>query len=124
MPNLWPSGVKGGVQIFRGVFVCVSFFRDAPMACGDSQARDRIRAVAANLHHSHSKAGSLTHWAKPGIAPVFSGMPIRFVSAEPWKELPHMFSFKPALLEFPSNFAGVFSSHWFSEVVGMTEESM
>ena len=28
------------------------------MAYGDSQARGRIAAVAANLHHSHSNAGS------------------------------------------------------------------
>ena len=28
------------------------------MACGGSQARDRIGAVAASLHHSHSNARS------------------------------------------------------------------
>ena len=34
------------------------FSRAAPAACGDSQARGRIGAVAAGLHHSHGNAGS------------------------------------------------------------------
>ena len=34
------------------------FFRAAPAAFGDSQARDPIGAVAAGLHHSHSNARS------------------------------------------------------------------
>ena len=36
-------------------------FRAAPMAYGSSQARGRIGAIAAGLHHSHSNTGSLTH---------------------------------------------------------------
>ena len=34
--------------------VVVVFSRAAPVAYGGSQARGRIRAVAAGLHHSHS----------------------------------------------------------------------
>ena len=34
------------------------YFRAAPAAYGDSQARGRIRAVAAGLYHSHSNSGS------------------------------------------------------------------
>ena len=34
---------------------------------GGSQARGRIGATAADLRQSHSKAGSLTRWARPGI---------------------------------------------------------
>ena len=34
------------------------FFRAAPEAYGDSQARGLIRAVATGLHHSHSNAVS------------------------------------------------------------------
>ena len=30
--------------------------RSAPAACGGSQGRGQIRAVAAGLHHSHSNA--------------------------------------------------------------------
>ena len=33
-------------------------FRAAPVAYGGSQARGPIRAVAVNLHHSHSNARS------------------------------------------------------------------
>ena len=33
-------------------------FRAAPAAYGSSQARGRIEAVTADLHHSHSTAGS------------------------------------------------------------------
>ena len=39
-------------------FFFLDFSRAAPMAYGDSQARGRIRAVAAGLHHSHSNMGS------------------------------------------------------------------
>ena len=45
------------------IFVCLycfvfCIFRAAPTAYGASQARDRIRAAAAGLCHSHSNAGS------------------------------------------------------------------
>ena len=33
------------------------------MAYGGSQARVGIRAVAADLHHSHSKSRSELHWS-------------------------------------------------------------
>jgi len=36
-------------------------------------------------------AGSLTHWARPGIEPAFSWMIVRFISDEPgWEFLPHL----------------------------------
>ena len=38
----------------------VFFFRAAPTAYGSSQGRSRIGAAAADLHHSHSNAGSKT----------------------------------------------------------------
>ena len=74
-------------------------FRAAPTAYGGSQARCQIRAVATGLHHSHSNArsatyttthgnpGSLTHWARPGTKPVSSWILVRFISAEPPREL-------------------------------------
>ena len=45
-------------------FCCCCLFAfsgAAPMAYGGSQARGRIRAVAAVLHQSHSDAGSELH---------------------------------------------------------------
>ena len=33
---------------------------------------------------AHCNAGSLTHWARPGIEPASSWILVRFVSAEPW----------------------------------------
>ena len=45
----------------RFLFCFVLFFvfsRASRMAYGGSQARGRIRAIAAGLHHSHSIAGS------------------------------------------------------------------
>ena len=35
---------------------------------------------------AHSNAGSLTHWARPGIEPASSWILVRFVSTEPWRE--------------------------------------
>ena len=41
---------------FVCLFVCL--FRAASMACGSSQVRGGITAVAASLHHRHSNARS------------------------------------------------------------------
>ena len=68
-------------------FFLLFFFSSAPVAYGDSQARGWIGAAAAGLHHSHSNAGSLTHWARPGIEPTSSWMIVRFSSPEPQQEL-------------------------------------
>ena len=42
-------------------FAFLPFSRAAPAAYGGSQARGRIGAVAAGLHHSHSNVGSEPH---------------------------------------------------------------
>ena len=81
--------------------VCVCLFRATPAACGSSQARGQIRAVATILCHSHSNtgsksaiyttahsnAGSLTHWATPEIEPTSSWILVGFVTNEPQWEL-------------------------------------
>ena len=41
------------------------FLKDAPIAHGSSQARDRIRPAAADLRHSQGNAGS-----KPHLQPI------------------------------------------------------
>ena len=50
----------------------VTFFspRSTPVTYGSSQARDRIRATAANLHHSHSNTRS-----KPRLQPTAQPRP-------------------------------------------------
>ena len=77
----------------NGIISFCLFFRAAPASYGDSQARGRIRAVAAC--HSHNmesattargNARSLTHWARPGIKPESSWILVRFVSALPQQE--------------------------------------
>ena len=50
-------------HIFRLFFFFFFFFvfghfRATPLAYGGSEARGRIGAVAASLHHSHSNLGS------------------------------------------------------------------
>ena len=62
-------------------------FRAISVAYGNSQARGRIGAAAASLYHNHSKAGSLTYWARPGIEPASSWILVGFVSDEPQREL-------------------------------------
>ena len=81
-------------QISFFFFVCFGFvfvFRAAPY--GGSQAKGQTGAVAASLHHSHSNAGSLTHWARPEIKPTSSWILVGFVSAVPLRELPRFPSF-------------------------------
>ena len=50
------------------VLVCLfCLFRAQPVACGGSQARGQMGAVAAGLPHTHSNATSLTHRVRSGI---------------------------------------------------------
>ena len=78
------------------------FFRAAPVLYGGSQAKGRIRATAARLHHSHSSqfqatsvtyttahgnARFLTHWARPGIKYASLWILVRFISDAPQWEL-------------------------------------
>ena len=46
------------------------------------------QSCSASLHHSHSNTGSLIHWIRPGIEPASSWILVRFVTTEPWRELP------------------------------------
>ena len=85
---------------FSSSFLLLSsfLFRAAPVAYGDSQARDPIRAAAASLHHSHSNTRSnhvcdqhqsswqhqiLNPW--PGIEPATSL--VRFLTQRATNEL-------------------------------------
>ena len=43
------------------IYLFIYLFRTIPMAYGGSQARGRIRAAGAGLHHSHSNARSEPH---------------------------------------------------------------
>ena len=62
MLQLGGPGTRGHIQ----PWTCIRlFFRAAPAAYGDSQARGLIRATAAGLHHSHSNARS-----KPCLRPT------------------------------------------------------
>ena len=75
----------------NAVYICSSFhfflyfllFRAAPVAYGSSQARGQIGVAAAGLCSSHSNAGSLTHWARPGSEPTSLWIPVRFITTEP-----------------------------------------
>ena len=100
---------------FLSFFFFFCFFRATPAAYGSSQARGRIRAVVAGLHHSHSNMGSepplrpipqLTAMPDPepteqgqGKKPATSWFLVRFVSAVSWWELP-LFSYCIKVLWF------------------------
>ena len=47
------------IYVFIRLFILL--FRAAPVAYGSSQARGRIRAATAGLHHSHSNSRSEPH---------------------------------------------------------------
>ena len=82
------------------VFFFFFFFFAASTAYGGSQARGLIGAITTSLYQhriwatsatystGHGNAGSLTHWARPGMEPACLWMQVSFVSAEPWWELP------------------------------------
>ena len=46
-----------------------------------------IQATSSTYTAAHSNARSLTHWARPGIKPLSSWIIVRFISAEPRREL-------------------------------------
>ena len=85
--------------LFFGLFY---LFRASPLTYGNSQARGWIGAMAAGLSQpqqcgiwatfvtyttAHGNAGSLTHWARPGIEPISTWMLVKFISTEPRQEL-------------------------------------
>ena len=72
-------------------FFSFLLFRAAPMACGSSQARGRVGAVAASLHLSHSNTRSLTHWATLGIEPASLWILVGFISTASQQKLPHSY---------------------------------
>ena len=45
------------IYVWFFIFIFISFFRASPVAYGFSQARGRMGATAAGLHHSHSNVG-------------------------------------------------------------------
>ena len=104
---------------FKWLCLFVYLFRAAPIACGSSQVKVQIRAVAAGLCHSRSSAGSkphlwlmpwltamldcLTHWASPGIKSMSSWIPVWFITTETWSELLNWFIiFSSLLFLYPS----------------------
>ena len=87
---------KGGKPFFSFCLLMT-----APEAYGGSKARGPIRAVAAGLYHRHSKVGSLTHSARPGIKSVSSWILVGFVTPEPQRELLHFVCHLPLMTGFP-----------------------
>ena len=62
------KGVSFPSPIFKWFLFLAFFFRAAPMACGNSQARGWIRAAAASLCHSNSNMGPKLHlWPVPQL---------------------------------------------------------
>ena len=57
------------------------------------QPQHEIWAESVTYTTTHGNARSLTHRARPGIEPVSSCILVRFVSTEPWWELPKYFIF-------------------------------
>ena len=98
---MWDVGSRCWFLIF--FFFCL--FGAVPAAYAVSQARGLIRAVAASLHHSHSKAGtyttahgnarSPTYQARPGVKPTSSWMLVGFVNhwAMTGTPSPHIYLF-------------------------------
>ena len=56
-----PPPLGGGSPLPAPFFSLACFFRAAPTAYGESQARGQIAAAAASHSHSHSHTGSEPH---------------------------------------------------------------
>ena len=83
-------------------FVCFVFLELYPQHMEVPRLGGRIRAAVAGLHHSHSNAGSLTHWARPGIEPVSSWILAGFVNCWAMMGTPNIQHFYLFCLNFLS----------------------
>ena len=59
----------------------------SPWPTPEPQQR-QMWATPATYTTAHSNAGSLAHWARPGIEPHPHGSLLGSLTAEPWRELP------------------------------------
>jgi len=55
--------------------------------------QSQIRATSETYTTAQGNAGSLTHWARPGIEPASSWILVRFISPVSWWELQEFHSF-------------------------------
>ena len=56
------KGTEYLILLLYSIIFYFLLFRAIPAAYGRSQARGRIRAMAAGLHHSHGNTGSEPHF--------------------------------------------------------------
>ena len=74
--ELWNNKLRFGFLLLLLLFFfSFCLFRATPEAYGGSQAKGRIGAAAASLHHGHSNAGS-----KPCLQPT----PQLTATQDPW----------------------------------------
>ena len=64
-----PEGQGKDAQFFSSFLFCFVLFRATPTSYGGSQARGRIGAVDAGLHHSHSHTRRERH-LQPTLQPT------------------------------------------------------
>ena len=104
-------------------------FRATPVAYGSFRARGRIGAgccrptpqpqqcrigaESRTYTTAHGNAGSLTHWARPGIEPTSLWILVGFVSTVPQRELPENLTLKAS--ENLGSFTGAL---WISQMGG------
>ena len=74
--TIWP-------QKYYVTFFFFGLFRAVPTAYGSSQARSRIRAANASLHHNHSHVGSKPYLSEPASSWIL----VEFITAEAQQEL-------------------------------------
>ena len=75
------------VFFFFFFFFFFLLFRASLVACGSQLGASIRAAAAAGLHHSHSNAGSLTHWSKAWNQTCVFMDTGHLVPAEPQQEL-------------------------------------
>ena len=69
------------------------FNRATPVAYRSSQVGVKSELQLPAYTTAHGNAGSPTHWARPGIEPASSWLPVRFISTVPQRELTHFLIF-------------------------------
>ena len=89
--RIWAWYSRGGSFILFIFYLCIYFvFSGLHLRHMEGPRLGVESELQLHLGHSHSNAGSLTHWMRPGIERASSWMLVWFVSTGPRRELPRV----------------------------------
>ena len=85
----WPTFFgRGGLHLRHMEVPRLGIKSELQLPAYTTATATRDPSHICNLTIAHGNTRSLTHWKRPGIEHASSWILVRFISAEPWRELP------------------------------------